>query len=295
MSGCDRQCGCAAGAAPAPAQAELARDARWVSLFQVPKMDCPAEERMIRLALEGRPDVRGLVFDLNQRSLQVAHDGAIEPIAERLGALGLGATLVHTADAKQQPLPPQGAATDEAAEAGTLRLLLAINAFMFVAEMLAGLIAQSAGLIGDSLDMFADAAVYGVALYAVGRGVQLQMRAARIAGVLQLLLAVGLLAEVLRRVVFGSEPESVAMIGVAGVALLANVSCLVLIHRHRHGGVHMRASWIFSANDVLINAGVIVAGALVAWTGSPYPDLLIGGLIGLLVLLGARRILALRA
>jgi Co/Zn/Cd efflux system component len=46
---------------------------------------------------------------------------------------------------------------------------------------------------------------------------------------------------------------------------------------------------------VLINLGVICAGALVAWSGSPYPDLLIGGLIGLLVLLGARRILALRS
>ncbi|MNW14296.1 hypothetical protein D3C71_2124780 [compost metagenome] len=56
----------------------------------------------------------------------------------------------------------------------------------------------------------------------------------------------------------------------------------------------MRASWIFSANDVLANLGVIVAGALVAWTGSPYPDLLIGSVVGLLVLDGARRILALK-
>lgn len=290
MSGCDRQCGCGDGSAKA-AEPALAPSGRWVSLFQVPKMDCPAEERMIRLALEGRAEVSGLVFDLPGRRLQVAHDGAVGPIADRLSELGLGAVLLETCAAAEQPLNDVAAAN----ESKTLKTLLAINGGMFVAELLAGLFAQSAGLIGDSLDMFADAAVYGVALYAVGRGVHLQMRAAKLAGLLQLVLAVGLLAEVVRRFVFGSEPQSMAMMGVACVALLANVSCLALIHRHRKGGVHMRASWIFSANDVLINAGVIVAGGLVAWTGSRYPDLLIGSLIGVLVLLGARRILALRA
>ncbi|MCQ4235697.1 cation transporter [Pseudomonas stutzeri] len=289
MSGCDGPCGCA----PHP-QATHASEAggRWVSLFHVPKMDCPAEERLIRMALDGHVSAGGLAFDLPARQLRVTHDGAIEPIAERLGNLGLGATLLETRAAAVGA--PSGRA-NEAGEAGTLKLLLAINAFMFVAEMLAGLIAQSAGLIGDSLDMFADAAVYGVALYAVGRGARLQMNAARLAGLLQLLLAVGLLVEVGRRFVFGSEPQSLSMMVVAGFALLANVLCLLLIHRHREGGVHMRASWIFSANDVLINAGVIVAGALVAWSGSRYPDLLIGSLLGILVALGARRILALRA
>ena len=72
----------------------------------------------------------------------------------------------------------QGVAETQAQEAGVLRVLLAINAVMFVVELVAGLVAQSTGLIGDSLDMFADAAVYGVALYAVGRSVKLQVRAA---------------------------------------------------------------------------------------------------------------------
>jgi Co/Zn/Cd efflux system component len=137
--------------------------------------------------------------------------------------------------------------------------------------------------------------VYGVALYAVGRAARLQMRAAQLAGWLQGLLALGLLVEVGRRFFSGSEPQSLMIMAVSCVALIANVACLLLIARHRDGGVHMKASYIFSANDVLINVGVIVAGGLVAWTGSNYPDLFIGGLIGLVVLLGARRILALRA
>lgn len=93
---------------------------------------------------------------------------------------------------------------------------------------------------------------------------------------------------------YGSEPQSTLMMGVGLLALTANVGCLLLIYSHREGGAHMKASWIFSANDVLANAGVIVAGALVAWTGSPYPDLLIGSIVSLIVLNGARRILALK-
>ena len=78
------------------------------------------------------------------------------------------------------------------------------------------------------------------------------------------------------------------------LALLANVSCLFLLAKHRDGEAHMRASWIFSTNDVLANLGVMAAGALVAWTGSHVPDLLVGIAVSALVLLGAYRIFRLR-
>jgi Co/Zn/Cd efflux system component len=84
------------------------------------------------------------------------------------------------------------------------------------------------------------------------------------------------------------------MIGISALALAGNVACLLLLTRHRHGGAHMRASWIFSTNDVLANLGVIVAGALVAATGSRVPDLVVGTAVAALVLLGAVRILRLR-
>lgn len=84
------------------------------------------------------------------------------------------------------------------------------------------------------------------------------------------------------------------MIAVALLALAANVGCLALIAGHRDKGVHMRASFIFSANDVLANLGVILAGGLVLWSRSPLPDWIIGCLIGMVVLVGAIRILRLR-
>ncbi|WP_319923120.1 cation transporter [Acinetobacter bereziniae] len=218
-----------------------------------------------------------------------------EPITAKLATLGLGASLQETVIADPETIKAaESSAVSATQESGTLRVLLGINAIMFVVEMTAGLIAQSTGLIADSLDMFADAAVYGLALYAVGRSAKMQVRAAHLAGVLQLILAIGVLVEVVRRFVFGSEPESLMMMAIAFVALIANTSCLLLISKHREGGAHMKASWIFSANDVVINLGVITAGALVAWTGSNYPDLIIGTIVGVIVLNGARRILALK-
>jgi Co/Zn/Cd efflux system component len=128
----------------------------------------------------------------------------------------------------------------------------------------------------------------------VGRAASAKTRAAHAAGWLQLALALGALAEVVRRFIGGSEPVSALMMGMGLVALIANVTCLVLISKKRDAGAHMKASYIFSANDVIANAGVIAAGALVWATGSPYPDLVIGTIVAFIVLNGARRILKLR-
>ncbi len=246
---------------------------------------------MIRMALDGVVGILDLRFDLRARTVTVVHAGDPAPLLAKLEPLGLGARLSGTEEADQTtPTPP----VDDATEARTLRVLLAVNGAMFAVELVAGWLAQSSGLIADSLDMFADAMVYGLSLYAVGKAAATKLRAAHVSGVLQGALAVGVLADVARRLVAGSSPEPPAMIGISLLAFVANVTCLVLIFRHRHGGAHMKASWIFSTNDVLANVGVIVAGALVAWTGSRIPDLVIGTAVGVLVLAGAVRILRLR-
>jgi len=169
--------------------------------------------------------------------------------------------------------------------------LLLINGIMFVAELGVGWWAQSTALIADALDMLADAMVYGVGLYAVGKSLLVKAHAARISGSLQVLLGLLVLVDIVRRLIVGSEPVSTLMMGMGFIALIANVTCLVLIAKHREGEVHMRASWIFSKNDVIANLGVILAGGLVAWTGSRLPDLVIGLLVALIVIRGGILIL----
>ncbi|WP_217882322.1 cation transporter [Desulfuromonas acetexigens] len=263
------------------------------SLFAVPQMDCPSEENLIRMALDDLGEVLSLDFDLSARRLTVVHRGEAAVVLCRLEPLGLGAELLASEGVAETEVVAKDPAED-AAEAKVLKTLLAINGGMFVVEMAIGLAAQSTGLIADSLDMFADAAVYGVALYAVGGAARLKMRAARFAGWLQLALALGALTEVVRRFIYGSEPVSALMMGMGLVALAANVYALMLITRKRDRGAHMQASYIFSANDVIANLGVIVAGGLVAFSGSRLPDLIVGTVIGLIVLHGARRILRLK-
>ncbi|RYE71578.1 MAG: cation transporter [Oxalobacteraceae bacterium] len=274
---------------PAPAAAK----AHQKSTFSVPKMDCPSEENLIRMALNGLPGINSLNFDLSKRQMSVIHEGDPDEVLARLQPLNLGAQLLDAiAVSPEQATGTKD--TGDASEARTLKLLLLINGLMFFFELGLGFYAQSTGLIADSLDMLADAFVYGVAIAAVGKAASMKVRAAHTAGWLQLALALGALFEVVRRFIYGSEPVSSLMMGVGLVALIANVACLVLISRKRDRGAHMTASYIFSANDVIANMGVIAAGALVAWSGSPLPDLFIGTIIAVIVLNGARRILQLR-
>lgn len=177
-----------------------------------------------------------------------------------------------------------------AAERKTLRIVLLVNVVMFLVELGSGILAHSTALIADSLDMLADALVYGLSLYAVGRSPRHKSRAASLSGFFQMTLAVLILGDVIRRFIAGSAPEADWMMAIALLGLVANSYCLYLIAKHRQGEVHMRASWIFTQNDVIANVSVIIAGGLVALFQSPYPDLIVGFGIASLVLWGGIRI-----
>lgn len=173
-----------------------------------------------------------------------------------------------------------------AAERKTLRILLLINGTMFVVGIVAGVLAHSTALVADSLDMFADASVYLMSLYAVGKSAHHKNRAATLSGIFQVTLAVMVVVDVIRRFVWGSSPESGWMMAIALLALIANSYGLYLLSKHRQGEVHMRASWIFTQNDVIANFSVIVAGVLVTLFNSRFPDLVVGLGIACLVVWG---------
>jgi cation diffusion facilitator family transporter len=172
-----------------------------------------------------------------------------------------------------------------------LVLLLAINATMFCAEVVAGILANSTALLADSLDMLADAAIYGIALYAVGKPNIAKSRAAFTSGIFQGVLGLLVVSEVIRHLLYGSEPASLAMMVVGAAALAANVSCLWLLRKQRRGEVHIRASWIFTRTDALANVGTILGGGLVLATRSALPDLIVGAAISLAVLYGSFEII----
>ena len=260
--------------------------------YHVEKMDCAAEERLVRMALADIEGVGPLRFDLPARHLDVVHEGDQARVTEALDGLGLGAREVESS------LAAPGDLRDEPAqERGPLWIALAINAAFFVGELTAGLVSGSMGLVADSLDMLADALVYALSLLAVGGTVLRKKRLARWSGYLQASLAVFGLVEVVRRFVTAEAPPDVpTMIVVAALALVGNVATLLVLRRARGGSpgeAHVEASWIFTSNDIKVN-GLVIASALVVWaTASPIPDLVAGALIFVVVANGARRILAL--
>src|SRR5260370_16414842 len=86
--------------------------------------------------------------------------------------------------------------------------LLAITASMFLLEVAIGWFAQSTALLADSLDMMADAAVFAIALVAVGRTARFKAHAAFSTGVFQLVLGFAVAVHVLRRLLYCSRPKS---------------------------------------------------------------------------------------
>jgi Co/Zn/Cd efflux system component len=113
-------------------------------------------------------------------------------------------------------------------------------------------------------------------------------------GYLQLLLALLGFSEVIRRFFgFGESPVFQTMIVVSVLALIGNTVSLLLLQKQKSDEVHMKASWIFTTNDIVVNLGVILAGVLVFVTGSRVPDLLIGSFVFMIVAKGAFRILKL--
>ena len=179
-----------------------------------------------------------------------------------------------------------------AAERRVLWIALGLNAAMAVIGGIAGWVAQSTGLLADALDMLSDATAYAIGLVAIGRTARFKAHAAFVSGSVLLLLGIGVLVEVGRRAVQGSEPEGGWMIGVALLSLIVNTIVLRMLSPMRTGDVHLRASWIFTRADVVANIGVIASGVLVALTHTRYPDLIIGTLIGLYVVREAFEILS---
>lgn len=240
--------------------------------YKVSRMDCPSEEQMIRMKFNDVPSVKQLEFNLPKRMLTVYHEGSVQEVSEALSSLNMGSELVGT-EQTQATLEAGG----DREQKKLLITVLLINLGMFIVELVTGYLANSIGLIGDSLDMLADATVYGLSLLAVGGLIARKKQVAKISGYSQILLAIFGFSEVIKRFFgFGEVPTFQLMIGISVLALIGNSISLYLLQAHKKGDVHMRATWICTSNDVLVNFGVILAGVLVYLTGSKIPDLVIG-------------------
>lgn len=173
----------------------------------------------------------------------------------------------------------------------TLIQAFVLNATMFVVGVWAGYLAQSTGVMADALDMGTDAVSYALALLAITRSSNFKRSAARWTGLVLIVLGAGIVIEVVRRAIFGSEPVGLAMMAYSIVSFCVNLYVLTLLSKYRRGEVHLRATYICTRADVLANIGVFISGGIVAVTGFRFVDLVAGFAIGLYVLKEALEIM----
>jgi Co/Zn/Cd efflux system component len=172
-----------------------------------------------------------------------------------------------------------------------LWIVLAVNAAMFGAEAVAGVIAGSVSLQADALDFLGDAANYGIALFALSRPPAWRAGSAFVKGAAMAAFGVWVLGYSAYNAFVLNMPSATVMGAVGIVALLANLSCAALLFRFRAGDANRSAVWICSRNDVLGNLAVLVAASGVAFSGTPWPDLAVGAAMGVLALSGAATVL----
>ncbi len=167
---------------------------------------------------------------------------------------------------------------------GTLRIVLGVNAMMFLVIALAAFYGNSTALLADSLDNLGDALTYGLSLYAVSRGAGVKAKVALFKGGLIFLAACAVMAQVAYKMFVPSVPVFEVMGAFSLLGLTANSLCLYLLWRHRHEDVNMSSVWECSRNDIASNLSVFVAAGAVWLTGSGWPDILVAlGLVWLLI------------
>lgn len=172
-----------------------------------------------------------------------------------------------------------------------LWIVLVLNVALTIGFAVGGWIADSSALLANALDGASDSFVFLLSLVALNRSGGWKRGAARIAGLTLLIFAAGIFLDAIRRYFGGSEPlgSTILILGIIGA--LVNGLCLWLLVRLRRKDVSLRAATTFSLNDFASNGGVLVAGALVIWTGANWPDLLVGVLVAIIAVKGGIDIL----
>jgi Co/Zn/Cd efflux system component len=179
----------------------------------------------------------------------------------------------------------------KANQSKSLKIVLLINVFLFCLTAFYGLNSHSTGLLAESLDDFGDAVTYALSLYVVYKSNQIKARVAFVKGCLILLGALFVLSQVVQHFIDHTVPIFESMGVVAFVALLLNLTCLLLLTKHRDQDINMSSVWECSRNDILNNVSIIVASILVWITNLGWADIAVGLILSLLLIKSSIKVL----
>lgn len=169
--------------------------------------------------------------------------------------------------------------------------VIAINAAMFVVEMIAGQLAGSQALQADALDFLGDTLTYGISLAVIGRSLAIRSKAALVKGLSLSVMGFWVFGSTLYHVLILGLPRAEIMGGIGVLALSANLASVLLLLRYKDGDANVRSVWLCSRNDAIGNVAVMIAALAVWGSASAWPDLLVAGIMAGLFLTSATQIL----
>jgi len=173
-----------------------------------------------------------------------------------------------------------------------LKIVILINAGMFLVEMSYGIVGESQALKADALDFLGDSATYALSLWAIGRPLATRSNVALIKGYSLLLMAVWVLGSTIYYMFYTNSPSAPIMMSVAIAALLANLLSVVLLMKFRDGDANVRSVWLCSRNDAIGNVMVLAAAVVVYSTQNHWADLVVAVILAALFANSALQIIS---
>jgi len=169
--------------------------------------------------------------------------------------------------------------------------VIAINAAMFVVEMVAGALAGSQALQADALDFLGDTLTYGISLAVIGAALPVRAWAAFAKGISLTLMGLWVFGTTVYHVLMLGVPRAEVMGAIGLLALAANLGSVLILLRYKDGDANVRSVWLCSRNDAIGNVAVMVAALGVWGTATRWPDLAVAGIMAALFIYSSVRIL----
>ncbi|TXN01831.1 cation transporter, partial [Methylobacterium sp. WL122] len=158
-----------------------------------------------------------------------------------------------------------------------------LNLGYFGIEIAVALAIGSVALIADSLDFLEDAAINLLIFAGLGWSAANRARlGTAMAGIL-MVPALATAYAAYEKVSDMSAPAPLPLTLTGLGALAVNLTCALMLSRHRDGaGSLTRAAWLSARNDAYANLAIIAAGLVTAFQPSPWPDLIAAAGIAIL-------------
>lgn len=260
--------------------------------YRVTGMDCSSCATKIEGAARKVAGVDDVRVSIASQEMTLRLHGETAPLPELECAItDLGYQLTRLGEDDDDDKSPDLSHVTPAYKRA-LWIVILLNAGYGAVEIVGGFLAGSQSLKADALDFLGDGLISFLGLIAIGWGLRARAKAALLQGLFLAALGVGVIAFTGYRVLVLNQPQAELMGVFGAIALVVNIAAAIVLIPHRKGDANVRAVWLFSRNDAIGNAAVVVAAGLVWWTGTPWPDLAVAAVIAALFLQSAWSIIS---